>query len=311
MTDDQQKLFEQACFIRAFEHELAVQFDQGEVPGLLHLCTGAEVAETLLAYALDSEKDVVTGSHRSHGLALAMGADPVLVAMEILGRKGGLSDGLAGTQHIIAPEAGFLTSNGIVGGQVPLAAGAALTAKTQKTGGIAVAVFGEGAANQGAVLETMNLAVSLKLPLLFVLENNGFAQSTPQERVTGDQSYADRAKGFGLGVFEADSIDAAACLDCLQQAVSHVRGGLPTFVEVYVSRLNGHYHTDDELYRFNKNDFDPLIAWEQKLLADGMPEPADETESDTWRSAREVVAQALAAEKAGPAQLALWVGASG
>ena len=311
MIEDQQKLFKQACFIRAFEHELAAQFDQGEVPGLLHLCTGAEVAETLLASLLDNKIDMMTGSHRSHGLALAMGADPVLVAMEILGRKGGLSDGLAGTQHIIAPEAGFLTSNGIVGAQVPIAAGAALTAKTQKTGGIAVAVFGEGAANQGAVLETMNLAVALKLPLLFVLENNGFAQSTPQERVTGDQSYADRAKGFGLEVFEADSFAVAACLDCFRQAVSHVREGLPAFVEVYVSRLNGHYHTDYEFYRPNKNDFDPLIVWEQTLLADGMPEPADAIESDTWRSAREVVEQALAAENAGQAQLAPWVGVSG
>lgn len=308
MRETDINLFGTAHFIRAFEREIAHQFDLGAVPGLVHLCTGAEVAEVALASCLTAETDFMTGSHRSHGLALAMGADPGKVAKEILGRVGGLSDGLAGTQHLIAPEAGFLTSNGIVGAQVPLAAGAALTAKTQETGGVGVAVFGDGAANQGAVLETMNLAVSLALPMVFVLENNGLGQSTSSDYASGCDSFTDRAAAFGLQVFNADSFDASACFQAMAAAVETARAGAPSFIEAAVARLSGHYHTEDETYRSGAISNDPLASWYAWLCDQQIPaEKLDDMQAGQRRRAEKIVQDAALAPLTKAEQLAPWI----
>ena len=241
MTDDALKHYEMCWFIRAFEAAIAAESSAGNMPGLVHLSTGSEVADVLLSAQLNPSRDQVTGSHRSHGIALACGAEPVDVAGEILGLPGGLSGGIAGTQHLIAPEAGFLTSNGIVGAQVPLAAGAALSAKTKGEGGVGVAVFGDGAANQGAVLETMNLAVALELPMVFVMYNNGLAQSTSVEVATGG-GFLERASAFGLNSFSADSVDYQKCAMAVSEAVEFARKNSPAFVEVKVTRDHGHYY---------------------------------------------------------------------
>ncbi len=237
--------YQRCCFIRAFESAIATQAAAGNVPGLVHLSTGSEVADVVLASHLDSRLDQVTGSHRSHGIALACGAEPLEVAKEILGKEGGLSDGLGGTQHLIAPEAGFLTSNGIVGAQVPMAAGAALSAKTRADGGIGVAVFGDGAANQGAVLETMNLAVVLKLPMLFVMYNNGMAQTTAAATATGGSLIA-RSESFGLEAYTTDSADYADCIRVFGKAVQTARRGTAACVDVAVTRDHGHYFGDGD-----------------------------------------------------------------
>ncbi len=257
MIDDALKHYQMCWFIRAFEAAIAAEAAAGITPGLVHLSTGSEVADVLLASKLDPARDQVTGSHRSHGIALACGAEPIDVAGEIMGLPGGLSDGQGGTQHLIAPEAGFLTSNGIVGAQVPLAAGAALTAKTKGNGGVGVAVFGDGAANQGAVLETMNMAVSLKLPMVFSLYNNGMAQSTAVETASGG-NLLDRAKSFGLAVFSADSADYVECAKTLSRVVHAARDGMPAFVEVTVSRDHGHYYAGG----LDGDDFEASTAME-------------------------------------------------
>ncbi len=256
------KLFEKSVEIRVFETQVAKAADAGQVPGLVHLCNGAEVLQGAICSKLDGKTDSVTGSHRSHGLALAMGADPYKVAAEIFGNADGLSGGMGGTQHLLAPECGFLSSNGIVGGQVPMASGAALTAKTLKTGGIAVCFFGDGAANQGAVLETMNLAVALKLPLLFVLENNGFGQSTSADFACGGVSLSDRAKAFGLNTYEIDGYVPEDCLQKSEEIIEGIRkGGRPAFIEAKVPRLAGHYHGENAAYLSSCGDAkDPLKA---------------------------------------------------
>ncbi|MCJ9430107.1 thiamine pyrophosphate-dependent dehydrogenase E1 component subunit alpha [Kordiimonas marina] len=288
--DDLKPLFEKAHFIRAFEHEIAALSEAGDVPGLVHLCLGAELFEVALCANLEGPGDQVTGSHRSHGLALAMGADPVAVAAEILGRTGGLSEGLGGTQHLLAPEVGFLTSNGIVGGQVPLAAGAALSAKTLKTGGIGVAVMGDGATNQGAVFETMNLAVALKLPLLFVIENNGLGQSTSAHYASGGISPMARARGFGLAASHVEGGDITGCLKTVDRLVSWVREtGSPALVEASVPRLSGHYHGDEQLYRSAADSQpDPLEQFEDTLLRAG----ATATECHTIKTGAHAAAKA-------------------
>ena len=238
-------LYRKACFIRAFELHIAVAAEADHVPGLVHLCCGAELVEVAICRMLEGPNDQVTGSHRSHGLALAMGADPTAVAAEILGRKGGLSKARGGTQHLIAPAQGFLGSNGIVGAQVPIAAGAALTAKLIDAGGMAVSFFGDGAANQGAVLETMNLAVSLKLPLLFVLENNGLGQSTSADYASGGADLLARAESFGLKTAAMNGFDGSDCLAVATDMIDYVRTkGAPALIEATVPRLSGHYFGD-------------------------------------------------------------------
>lgn len=307
MSTDNLEIYKTAVFIRAFEQEIAKQFDAGQVPGLVHLCSGAEVAEVTLASVLDNGCDQLTGSHRSHGLALAMGASPLGVACEILGRDGGLSNGLAGTQHILAPENGFLTSNGIVGAQVPLAAGAALSAKTRGTGGIAVAVFGDGAANQGAVLETMNLAVSLSLPLMFVLENNGFGQSTTSTYAGGNVSYADRARAFGLNASVADGHNAENCCTVFAAAVAACRKNMPVFVEVSVPRLSGHYHGENTRYIGDTTSNDPLDIMAVSLEQAGVAASTlSEVLSAEQLKAARVVANACAAPPASAANIHTW-----
>jgi len=286
-----QTLYSKACFIRAFEQEIADAADHGLVPGLLHLCTGAELVEAAICTELSGPADQVCGSHRSHGLALAMGADPVKVAAEILGREDGLSGGRGGTQHLLASENGFLTSNGIVGGQVPIAAGAALSAKLGARGGIAVVFFGDGAANQGAVLETMNLAVALHLPLLFVLENNGLGQSTAASFSSGNVDLLTRAEGFALPVMRMDGFDANCCLDGARASVAQMRSsGGPMFIEASTARLSGHYHGENAAYlTLSAPAIDPLAA-----LASLLPEqPRSEIAAAAARRAKEAVAAAI------------------
>jgi len=262
VTDDLTALYRQSVFIRTFEEAIALEAEKGKTPGLVHLCNGSEVVEVSICSVLTGPKDQVTGSHRSHGLALAMGADPIQVAAEILGKPGGLSSGRGGTQHLFASDAGFLCSNGIVGAQVPLAAGAALSAKTMKTGGVAACFFGDGAANQGAVFETMNLAVALKLPLLFILENNGVGQTTTSEYASGGASFTERASAFGLKTATMDGFDAENCLSVATEMVSYVRENcLPAFIEASVPRLSGHYHgAAPEVVVNSRDPLDSLVS---------------------------------------------------
>lgn len=259
-------LYQKACFIRAFELHIAVAAEAGHVPGLVHLCCGAELVEVGICRLLEGPRDQVTGSHRSHGLALAMGANPTAVAAEILGRKGGLSKARGGTQHLVAPEQGFLASNGIVGAQVPVAAGAALTAKLMEAGGIAVSFFGDGAANQGAVLETMNLAVSLKLPLLFVLENNGLGQSTSADYASGGADLMERAEAFGLQSTAMNGFDGEECMAVAADAVGYVRtSGKPALIEAKVPRLSGHYFGEKADYLAHHAADDPISDLADRL----------------------------------------------
>jgi len=301
--------YQRCWFIRCFERAIAKQASAGNVPGLVHLSTGSEVADVLLGHWVDAERDHVTGSHRSHGLALACGANPIAVAKEILGREGGLSDGLAGTQHLLAPEAGFLTSNGIVGAQVPLAAGAALSAKAAAIDGTGVAVFGDGAANQGAVLETMNLAVALKLPLLFVLYNNGMAQTTAATDATAG-NFCDRARSFDLAAWSADSASYDACSNAVQKAVAHTRTEGPAFLEITVTRDHGHYYGEERNGGFEHSQaIDEFGEW---LVASGVPEKSLSAARQTAKNdAEAAIAEAASAPLASPEILKPWIQSTG
>lgn len=299
---DLTELYRSALFVRRFEEGLAKAHDNGHVPGLLHLCVGAEIAEALLCKALDNTRDQVTGSHRSHGLALLMGTCPNKIAKEILGRVGGLSNGMGGTQHLLAPEHGFLTSNGIVGAQVPIALGAALTAKTNASGGIGVAVFGDGAANQGAVLESLNLAVALKLPMVFFMENNGVAQSTSSSFSMPGGSMGGRAKAFGLKTYQIEPERYQTAFEDIQSAVADARGGVPVFIEAKTIRLSGHFYGDSSGH--NNNEDDPIARLKARLSYSGISEPdLIAVENDCDSAAFSALEAAIAAPKAGAAEL--------
>jgi len=289
-------LYRKSAFIRAFELQLAVAADAGHVPGLLHLCCGAELLEVAFCSYLSGPKDQVTGSHRSHGLALAMGVNPVALAAEIMGRAAGLSAGRGGTQHLMAPEKGFLTSNGIVGAQVPIAAGAALTAKMMNAGGVACTFFGDGAANQGGVFETMNLAVVQGLPLIFVMENNGLGQSTAASYASGATSLLKRAEGFGLKGWSVDGFDGADCLRKAAEVIDFVRSGKgPAFVEAKVPRLTGHYYGEKAVYLAHHETRDPLKELEHALD----PKTADKIYSEAEEAAHRAIVEAVKLPEAG------------
>ncbi len=302
MDESHYQIYRTACQIRAFEDAIARAADQGQVPGLAHLCTGAEILEATICTTL-LDNDFVTGSHRSHGLAIGCGADTYTTAAEIFGKAAGLSGGFGGTQHLVAAKSGFLTSNGIVGAQVPLAAGAALTAKTLKNGGIGIGVFGDGAANQGAVLETMNLAVALDLPLLFILENNGIGQSTSAEYASGGTSLSKRAKAFGLRVETLQSSEVERTLKLIPKLINDIRStGKPVFLEAFVPRLSGHYYGEQQ--DFGKDTSDPLSILEHLLEIDNSSLDGEREQLES--TIRAEVARAVTAIAPSPNALAQW-----
>jgi len=235
--------------IRAFETKLLDLAEQGQVPGVLHTCRGQEAPAAALGL-LREPADQVTATHRGHGVALGLGVDPVALACEMLGRSGGLTAGRGGPKHLSAPEHGLLMTQAIVGAGVPLAAGAALAAKRKGTGGIGIAVTGEGAMNQGAVLETLNLAPVLGLPLIILVEANGFAQTTAAAYAHAGVPLAERARGFGWQARALDGQDAGAIMAQLADLMAAVRqGGPPAFLSVSVPRLDGYFSRDQQPYR--------------------------------------------------------------
>lgn len=240
--------FEQMLTIRYVEESLAVEWDKGLVPGMLHLACGHEAVAVGVARQLNNHLDQVTASHRGHGAAIAIGVPLMPMIAEVFGLNG-LNGGFGGTQHIASPKHGFLTANGIVGGQVPLAAGAALSAKIQKTGGVAVTFLGDGAINQGCVLETLNLSKILSLPLLFVVEDNGMGATIGSAYSTAGEIES-RAQAVNMQSYTVDGADLLAVVDTATQAVASVRsGGGPAMIVARVKRLEGHYYSDPQDYR--------------------------------------------------------------
>jgi TPP-dependent pyruvate/acetoin dehydrogenase alpha subunit len=208
--------------------------------------------------------DVITSTHRGHGHVLAKGADPHRMMAELLGRVDGLNRGRGGSMHIADLALGIYGANGMVAAGAPFAAGAAWTAKSAGSGGVAVTFFGDGGANQGILHETMNLAALWRLPLLFVCENNGYAVTLAQSDSTAG-SLVERARAYGLAAEEVDGMDVAAVLAAAQQAVDRARGGEgASFLECRTYRFFGHhtaertmklrYRSDEEIERWRARD---------------------------------------------------------
>jgi pyruvate dehydrogenase E1 component alpha subunit len=235
--------------IREFEERVHVEFATGEMPGFVHLYAGEEaIAVGVCAHLEDT--DYIASTHRGHGHCIAKGCDVTGMMLELYGRRDGLCGGKGGSMHIADLDKGMLGANGIVGGGSPQMIGAALTAKTLGTGGVAVAFVGDGASNQGTTFESLNMAVVLNLPAIFVFENNYIGEGTGVDYAVGSRNIANRAAGFGLPVEKVDGCDFFAVHEAFGACAERARsGGGPSGFEVTAPRFYGHFEGDPQLYR--------------------------------------------------------------
>ncbi|MCX2930862.1 thiamine pyrophosphate-dependent dehydrogenase E1 component subunit alpha [Mycobacterium sp. CVI_P3] len=295
------RTYEEAI-LREYHADKKPSFDiaEGQIPGEMHLSTGQEPVPAGF-YPHFRRDDAVTGPHRPHGWALAKDVDINKMTAEIFGRIDGLSRGRGGHMHLFDKETHFSCS-GIIAEGLPTAVGIGMAFKREGTGRVAFAVCGEGAANQGAFHESLNLAALWKLPVVFVIEDNGWGVSVSKAQSTCVASNADRAVAYGMpGVLvknnEVDAVHAAA-----GEATARARaGGGPTLIEVETLRLWGHFEGDPQVYRPDLSDVpsrDPIPAYERQLR-DAMV-LSDDIAEETSRWAQERVQSAIAFAKASP-----------
>lgn len=246
--------------IRIFEQHVGRLSKAGEVPGFVHLCSGQE-AVAVGVCALMREGDCFFTGHRGHGHFLARGSDPYQVLAEILGRADGLCGGYGGSMHLVDPARGALGATGVVGGNIPLAAGAAWAALERGRQEVAVVFFGDGAGGSGVLHETMNLASLWRLPLLFVCENNGYAEFTRREEHSNVYQVHKFAAPYAIPATVVDGNDVLAVEAATRALLVDMRGaGGPAFLECMTYRLAGHYVGDPEQYR-SKAD---VAAWAER-----------------------------------------------
>ncbi|AJK46770.1 thiamine pyrophosphate-dependent dehydrogenase E1 component subunit alpha [Burkholderia plantarii] len=290
--------------IREFEERLHVEFATGEIPGFVHLYAGEEASAVGTMLHL-SDVDYVATTHRGHGHCIAKGVDVSAMMAEIYGRTTGCCRGKGGSMHIADLSKGMLGANGIVGAGGPLVCGAALAAKQCKTGGVGVCFFGDGASNQGVIFESMNLASVWRLPVIFVAENNGYAEATSVNWSVATDNIADRAAGFGMPGVIVDGFDFFAVHEALGEAIARARaGGGPTLVEVKFSRYFGHFEGDAQTYRAPgevqklRDEKDCLTRFEARVVRAEMVEAAALRAIDA--DVKRLIDESVAAAKAAP-----------
>lgn len=266
--------------IRDFEERVHEEFSSGSIPGFVHLYSGEEASAAGICQHL-SDKDAIASTHRGHGHCIAKGCDVRQMMLEIYGRGEGLCGGKGGSMHIADLSKGMLGANGIVGGGPPLICGAALTAKYKKTGGVAIAFVGDGGSNQGTTLESYNLANVWNLPVIFVVEDNGYAEATSSKwSVSGTQ--LDRAKGFGMPGVQVDGHDFFAVHEAAGEVIERARsGGGPSLMHVKLNRFFGHFEGDAMTYRAEgevarlREENDSLKIFRANVTKAGLLEDAD------------------------------------
>lgn len=282
--DELRKAYRNMKLIREFEERLHLERPRGIIPGTVHLYAGQEASAVGVCFHL-GEKDWLASTHRGHGHSIAKGCDVNAMMREIYGRSGGLCKGKGGSMHIADLSLGMLGANGIVGGGPPLVCGAAMTAKVLKTGGVAVAFTGDGAVNEGATCEAFNLASVWKLPAVFVIEDNEFSEGTSGRWSCGG-NLVDRARGFGLTVWDADGIDFFDVLQKAGEAIESARAFEPAVLITRAHRFYGHFEGDAQTYRkkeeieATRRDCDPLIHFERRAVEARLLEPAELREID-------------------------------
>lgn len=251
--------FRMMCRIRAFEERVARCFREGQIPGFVHVSIGQEAVASGVCGVLEVD-DYITTTHRGHGHCLAKGADPDAMMAELFGRSSGTCAGKGGSMHIADPRLGILGANGIVGAGFALAVGAGLAARLRNTAAVAVAFAGEGAVASGAFHEAVTLAVLWSVPVVFVIENNHYAEFTDSRSMWRGEPLVARARGYGLATAQQiDGNDVAAVRAAAQTAVSGCRAGSgPVLIEALTYRLHGHYEGDPAAYQDERE----LARWQ-------------------------------------------------
>ncbi|GBL54823.1 thiamine pyrophosphate-dependent dehydrogenase E1 component subunit alpha [Pseudomonas sp. R3.Fl] len=297
--------------IRAFEERLHVEFATGEIPGFVHLYAGEEASAAGVMAHLDDE-DCIASTHRGHGHCIAKGVDVYGMMAEIYGKKTGVCQGKGGSMHIADLSKGMLGANGIVGAGAPLAAGAALAAKLKGNRAVAVAFFGDGGSNEGAVFEAMNLASVWNLPCIFVAENNGYAEATASNWSVACDHIADRAAGFGMPGVTVDGFDFFAVHEAAGAAVERARAGEgPSLIEVKLTRYYGHFEGDAQTYRapdevkHYRETRDCLMQFRERTTRAGLLQASalDAIDAEVEAGIEEAVVRAKADPKPSPADL--------
>ncbi|MFL5256332.1 MAG: thiamine pyrophosphate-dependent dehydrogenase E1 component subunit alpha [Rhodopila sp.] len=298
------KAYRDMVTIRRFEERVQDEFSKGHIPGFVHLYAGQEASAVGVCSHLGPD-DHIASTHRGHGHSIAKGCDVVGMMLELFAKKGGLCGGKGGSMHIADLDHGMLGANGIVGGGPPLVIGAALTAKTLRNGKIAVSFTGDGGSNQGTTFEAMNMAVVLKLPSIFVFENNGYGEYTGAEYAVGSRDIAGRAAGFGMPAVKVEGDDFFAVYEAMREATERARnGGGPSAIEVNTCRFYGHHSGDAQLYRGKdevrklRDERDCLKNFRRRVTDARLLETQDLDAVDTEVAA--LIDQAVAAALAAP-----------
>ncbi len=271
--DAAREWLEAMMLIRRFEERAGEMYAKAKVGGFLHLAIGEEATIVGAVRAMRDE-DYLISTYRSHGHALARGADPDRVMAELFGREDGVSHGRGGSMHMFDLEKRFMGGYGIVGGNLPLAAGMALASDFQGLDEVTVCVFGDGAANQGTFGETLNLAALWKLPVVFMVTNNQFGMGTALERHTAQTDLHRRGDGFGVPGMRCDGMDVIETHEVMREAIRRAREDRqPVLVEAITYRFRGHSMADPEEYRTKEQvaewrKRDPIAAFAQRLELD-------------------------------------------
>ncbi|GGC21123.1 pyruvate dehydrogenase E1 component subunit alpha [Novosphingobium marinum] len=273
------EFYEQMLLIRRFEERAGQLYGLGLIGGFCHLYIGQEAVAVGLQSALDGDKDSVITGYRDHGHMLAYGIDPKVIMAELTGRQSGISKGKGGSMHMFSVEHRFYGGHGIVGAQVPLGAGLAFAHRYRDDGGICMAYFGDGAANQGQVYETFNMASLWKLPIVFVIENNGYAMGTAVKRSSAETEFYRRGTAFRIPGMDVDGMDVLKVRQAAEVAIDFVRkGNGPILMELNTYRYRGHSMSDPAKYRTRdevkamRETRDPIEAAKKELVEMGVPE---------------------------------------
>ncbi len=294
--------------IRAFEEHARAAHGRGDVPGVLHLSIGQEAVAAGVCGALQPD-DTIASTHRGHGHAIAKGAGTKAMMAELFGRTGGTCHGKGGSMHIADFSVGMLGANGVVGGGIGIAIGAAQAAQLLGTERLSVCFFGDGAVNRGPFLEGLNWARIYDLPVLFVCEDNGFAAFTRTSETTGGPGAVARAEAIGVAAMRVDGNDAFAVHDAAAELVARCRRGEgPTFLYAPTYRLEGHTIADSTPYRpaeevEAQRQRDPIVRLKQTLIGlQAQPATLEECDAQAQAEMSEAVAFAAASPWPDPSE---------
>jgi pyruvate dehydrogenase E1 component alpha subunit len=274
-----EQFYREMLLIRRFEEKAGQLYGLGLIGGFCHLYIGQEAVAVGLQSALDPARDSVITGYRDHGHMLAYGIDPKVIMAELTGRAAGISRGKGGSMHMFSVEHKFYGGHGIVGAQVALGTGLAFAHKYRSDGGVALAYFGDGAANQGQVYESFNMAELWKLPIIFVIENNQYAMGTSVNRSSAEDQLYRRGESFRIPGMQVDGMDVLAVRGAVTSALEWVRAGKgPVLMELKTYRYRGHSMSDPAKYRSReevqavREKSDPIEGLKAVMLEAGISE---------------------------------------